>query len=153
MRRLFGETARAALGVVALACTLSASGCNTGPPTSDVSGTVSYKGKKLGNGTIQFIGKETKDSSLIGADGTYHIYKAPRGSVKVVIETTPPVTGAGQKTPPGSKDAPPPNVLGGPEAAKGEYVAIPKKYAEENTTPLTYEVTPGKQEKNFELTD
>lgn len=153
MRWLFGKTAGAALGVVALACTLTASGCNTGPPTSEVSGTVTYKGKKLGSGTIQFIGKETKDSSQIGADGTYHIFKAPRGSVKVVIETTAPVTGAGTKAPPGSKDTPPPNVLGGPEAAQGAYVPIPKKYAGEQTTPLSYEVTPGKQTKDFDLTD
>ena len=39
------------------------------------------------------------------------------------------------------------------EALAKVYVKIPKKYASEKTTPLTYTVEPGRQVKDFNLTD
>ena len=39
------------------------------------------------------------------------------------------------------------------EALAKVYVKIPKKYTSEKTTPLTYTVEPGRQVKDFDLTD
>jgi hypothetical protein len=44
------------------------------PPVSDVSGTVRYKGKALGGGTIQFLGSDgAAYPATIGADGAYRV--------------------------------------------------------------------------------
>jgi len=153
--RLFGKGFHLALGLLTLTCFILATGCG-GMSKSDVSGTVSYKGKKLGNGVIQFVGKDARESSLIGADGSYRIAKAPHGSVKVVVETTPPNALPTPKmgTPKDAGGGPPMKIEGEAGAqSKGEYVPIPAKYKSEDTTPLTYEVTSGKQTKDFDLTD
>jgi hypothetical protein len=55
------------------------------PPVSDVSGTVRYKGKALGGGTIPFLGSDGAASpATIGAEGTYHT-RVRVGEARVLV--------------------------------------------------------------------
>lgn len=76
-------------------------GCDSGPQTAPVSGTVSYKGEKITTGTVKFYPKEGGRPAVgsIQEDGTYELARKEPGDevvlgdYKVTIEAKK-VTGA-----------------------------------------------------------
>jgi hypothetical protein len=65
-------------------------GCG-GKQTSDVSGTVTFKGKPLEFGSVNVIASDDKAyMGEIQSDGKYSIKKVPVGSAKVCVECTDP---------------------------------------------------------------
>ncbi len=153
---------------------LLAAGCGPAHPASTVSGKVTYKGEPLNGGTIKLYPDVTPtaggyDNSFLIAikpDGTFTATNVPTGKMTVTIETQPPhVRGQngpkidptthlpeGMKPPP---DFDPSQVKAAPGAAPPatNLMVIPSKYANPRTSGLTWDIQPGKQTKDFELTD
>lgn len=114
-------------------------GCGGGDgDTADVSGTVSYDGKPIENGSINFIATDGKGTGGgVIKDGKYSATKVRIGPNKVQVSGSKVV---GKKKAYNTPDSPMQDVT-------AEY--LPKKYNEQ--TELTFEVKPGKNERNFEL--
>jgi hypothetical protein len=110
--------------------------------TGIVEGHVTYKGKPLEAGTIQFHPEKGKPIIVkLQADGVYKTADVPIGEFRVTVETesvNPANLKDGDK-----KDA------ARPDPAK--YVSIPKKYAKPETSGLTAEVKKGKQALDIDL--
>lgn len=95
----------------------------------------------------------------IKPDGTFEVSDAPTGSMRVAVDTDsvrppesyqhPPMP-AGMTPPPGVKLPDPPKIDFSKMPRK---VAIPPKYRDPNGSGLTWDVTAGKNVRNFELTD
>jgi hypothetical protein len=121
------------------------------PASSVVKGSVTYKGQPITGGTIAFHparGKPVKAS--LEADGTYYAKNVPVGEVKVTIETE----SLRAKGNPKAKAKPPDKDKPKDKDSKPPvYVAIPKKYADVETTPLRLKVKGGKQTADFKLED
>jgi hypothetical protein len=134
--------------LVLVAALLGASaslGC--GSKTATVSGTISYKGEKLGNGNVTFVGdKGQAAASPIKADGTYSMTNVPLGTVKIKVETIPPAEGSSQNRM--GVDMPD---MKGKEKDLGKYVKIPDRYKDSEKSGLTYQVKPGKHKHNIDL--
>jgi hypothetical protein len=126
--------------VFLLAATALTSGCG-GPALGEVSGTISYDGKIVEQGSISFIPADGSGPSTGGAitEGKFAVQKVPVGTAKVVISGTK-VTGKKQMF----KDPNSPFVQ-----TSEEY--LPAKYNDPSKTELSYEVKSGVQSKNFEL--
>jgi hypothetical protein len=131
-------------------------GCGGGKAT--VSGKVALgDGTPVSAGTITFWAGENRSAqATLKPDGTYSMGDAPVGEVKVTVETPRPKagpTGMGP-APPGVKGMPPEMV---PEEDKGlpgnvKIVPVPDKYRDKSSTPLTYTVSRGAQQKDFTIT-
>jgi hypothetical protein len=128
--------------VVAFAAALL--GCRGGLMESEVSGTVTLDGNKIGPGMIVFVpvnsnGKSRPATGSIESDGSYDL-KTSRdtglsaGSYKVAI----------------SIRKMPENVKRGERPPLGKLL-IPEKYEDETKSGLQYEVTPGRNTINIEL--
>jgi hypothetical protein len=130
---------RGILGYVVTGLLFSAIGCGSGTVgNSTVTGTVSYKGKPLTVGTIEFYGPAGKvSSSSINPDGTFTVPDAPVGDDTVVVRVPPP----GPKLPPGAP------VLG-PQATP---VPIPRQYSDPKTSHVKQTVAAGKSTVNIDL--
>jgi len=148
LRRLSGYWVGRAvpLGLL-LGALVFVAGCNTGGPKNAVSGKVTLDGKPV-SGIVAFIWDDKKElTSPTGPDGSYTIPEPNPGTVKVVVRSMQALTsGAGPKAPP--KGGAPMTEM--PGAATGG-TAPPQKYTQPNTTPLTYEVKPGKQTYDIPL--
>ncbi|HEX4614181.1 MAG TPA: hypothetical protein VH092_38720 [Urbifossiella sp.] len=131
----------AAVAAFALAAGLTA-GCG-GPSAGDVSGTVSYDGKIVENGSIAFYPADGQGPSA-GATitgGKYAAAKVPVGTMRVRIS--------------GAKDAKQKKMYDDPNApvvttSGGEL--LPPRYSDDKSTELRYEVRSGSQTKDFDLT-
>jgi hypothetical protein len=127
-----GGWAAALLTTLALAV-----GCD-GSKTAEVTGTVTVDGQTpMAGSSISFIpadGKSPTAGSLI-ENGKYTA-KVPVGTAKVQIRAPRPIGKRGQKEGPG---------------AEGEIVeeSLPAKYNDQ--TELTFDVKPGRNEKNWDL--
>jgi len=140
-----------ALSLAFLVALLSGvSGCDSGPKgaKNSVSGKVTLNGEKVA-GTVSFVGSDPAPKETpIKPDGTYQIDDPPTGQVKIVVKGMGGPTGAAgaAKPPPGGPEMPsmPGTGMGG--------ATPPAKYGSPATTPLTYDVKPGKQTYNIELT-
>jgi hypothetical protein len=112
---------------------LIAIGCNSGEPTTKVTGLVSYKGAPLPSGLINFFpatgGRPI--GQTIGSDGKYAIELPPGDYTVVVLASNPPV-------PAGWKEGDP---LPKPE------VTIPAKYGLPTSSPLQVSIP---EAKSFE---
>jgi hypothetical protein len=109
-----------------------------------VSGTVTYQGKPLPSGTVQFTGNNNLgDSAVIQPDGTYTAGKVPLGAVKVTVTTNAGGPGSGTMKPPGG------DLPGMP--ATPQAVPIPTKYKDTGTSGLGLEVKPGRQTYDIPL--
>jgi hypothetical protein len=119
-----------------------------------VKGTVTFAGKNLTAGSVVFYGKDNlTGSASIRTDGTYVINDAPLGDVKITV-TVP-------QMPPGGvgymKGAPAGPVMPGESASSAttipsNVVSIPQKYANVETSGLTYTVQRGEQTHDIPLT-
>jgi hypothetical protein len=155
---------RLACGAILSGALVILIGCNSAAQSkNEVKGKVSYKGATLPGGHMVFYSAEDANlgEAVINSDGTYTTVLSKTGPCKVTVETEslkPPE----QPKPPAN--APMPNLseedkrkmkesMAKSSGAAGNYVAIPKKYANVKTTPLTYDVASGKQTKDFDLSD
>jgi hypothetical protein len=146
------------LGLAALA------GCTTNNPQAParISGTVTYNGTPVPAGTVVFhTAEQGTYSTRLTTNGTFEIRDVPKGKMAVTIET--------ESVNPAKK---PQEAYGGSKGAKQyaerlaaegkaaadktppeQYMKIPSKYADKETTPLSIEAAAGAQVQNFTLTD
>ena len=130
-------------------CLSGLTGCGGSKKGATVSGTITYKGQTLGNGTVVFIAADNKGgSSPIAADGTYSISNLPVGPVKITVETKP--------LPPAPKmpnmaNMPKIEMPGNEGASAGKYVKIPDRFKDPAQSGLTYEVKSGVQKHDIPL--
>ncbi|HLW65108.1 MAG TPA: hypothetical protein VKS79_07265 [Gemmataceae bacterium] len=95
----------------------------------------------------------------INADGTFVMNDAAPGPNKVVVDTESLKTESAlpsNATPEQKKMMKEGQEMGqklGGTKTGGTYVQIPAKYRDVKSTPLTYDVTEGKQTKDFDLPD
>jgi len=129
--------------VVAAALLALAAGCG-GP--GDVSGTVTYQGKPLVWGTVQFEGSDgILKQSNITSDGTYSIRGVASGEAKVAVSSINPNSSDFQPRVVEGKAPPPPR----PEV-KG-WFPIPDKYDTPFKSGLTYAIKRGQNTIDIEL--
>ena len=116
-----------------------------------VSGKVRYNRQLLTSGTITFHNGGNAVGAPIAADGTYKIDKVPVGDVKVAVAVpkAPDMPAAARMMDPAKMRAPPDAAKPAADAAKT--VQIPWQYQDPEKSGLTYTVTPGPQEKDFDL--
>lgn len=124
--------------VLAMACLLMGvlSGCDMGPATYTIRGTVSHQGNPISGGLINF--KPAQGQALGGglaSDGSYE-YRLPAGEYQVRIDTPP-------KIPEGWKEGDPEPKLGKRE--------VPMKYGRFGTSGLTMTVQPSGDPQVFDF--
>ena len=130
-------------GVALALLTLAAVGCGA---RGDVSGKVTYKGKSLVFGTVQFEASDgTIKQANIETDGSYTIPGVPVGEAKVAVSSDNPKGGNFQ--PLQREGMPPPKPL--PEV-KG-WFSIPLEYRDLSKPKLTYTVKSGINRYDIEL--
>jgi hypothetical protein len=131
---------RPALAAALLAA--AAAGCGR---YGDVSGKVTYKGKPLVWGTIQFEGSDGRlRQANIGRDGSYSVSRVTTGEVKIAVSSNNPKSGDFQARPaPGKKPKPPPDVPG--------WFPIPQKYDTTFRSGLTHTVKSGQNTFDIDL--
>jgi hypothetical protein len=130
-------------GVALALLTLAAVGCGG---RGDVSGKVTYNGKPLVFGTVQFEASDkTIKQANIATDGSYAIAGVPVGEAKVAVSSDNPRSSAFQ--PLQREGMPPPKPL--PEV-KG-WFPIPPKYRDLSNPKLTYTVTSGQNKYDIDL--
>jgi hypothetical protein len=101
---------------------LTVIGCNRGPATKNVTGTVTYQSKPVTSGLINFLPEKGRPlGSGIGSDGTYSV-KLPTGKYQVRIDAPAPLPEGFKEGMPLAKLAPP---------------LVPEKYANFNSSGLT----------------
>jgi hypothetical protein len=136
-----------------LLAALAAAGC--GDPTTEVTGKVTYQGKPVVYGSVVvFDAGGAPKSGAIQPDGTFRISGVRLGSVKVAVSS--PLPPGSQPT--GKKDArdavdpdkPPVEVAPAPPEVIKNWVPIPNKYGDPNTSELTTNVKAG-EPLNIEL--
>jgi hypothetical protein len=128
----------AAWGVGVFLVLLALTGCDSGPPTGEVKGTVKVDGKLVEEGAIGFSPVDGKTATAGGMikDGQYAV-KVPVGLMKVSI-SMPKVVGH-------KKIYPTPNSPTMPVTVEG----LPARYNEK--TELQFEVKAGLNEKDYDL--
>ncbi len=138
-----------------LAGTMSCTKNPHGTEHVEVSGKVLFNGKPLPGGRVMFAA--IKDgfaaSAPIDENGTYQI-KAPIGEVLISVDNRMFQARGGAK--PGQERHPkrPDSQEEKAEPIKGRrYVPIPERYANADTSGLTYTVKPGPQTHDIELSD
>ena len=141
-------------------------GCSGAPPKAVVKGKVSIGGKNLTTGSVIFyaVNNNASASATINENGEYVMNDAPVGDVKITVSVP--------KAPPGGIE----KMMGvagmkskafkdgksvDPESGKSisimgsmptNIVPIPDKYANAESSGLTYTVTRGEQTKDLPLT-
>jgi hypothetical protein len=132
-------------------------GCTTNPNTAArVSGTVKYKDKLVTAGTVTFHPTNAGPYTIrpIASDGTYSATDMPVGDYVVTVETESASGKAPSKQYGGGRNqqnSPMPTDFA--PAAQGEYVPIPKKYADKKTSGFTKTLTAGRNTVNLDMTD
>jgi len=95
---------------------------------------VTYQGKPLPSGTVNFLGPDNKTDTAPIDNGNYSAGKVPVGTCKITV-----ITNAG----PGGGLAQQPPLPGMPQAPAA--VAIPPKYKDPEQSGLTLDVKAGRQ--------
>ncbi len=119
---------------------LALAGCSDNT-SGEVSGRVIVDGTPVEEGAVNFwpVDSKSQPSGGVIKDGTYS-FKAPVGAVKVTLSKVK-VTGT-KKLYPGEPKS--------PEMPIKEE-ALPPRFNKKETTELTYEVRPGRNSKDWEL--
>jgi hypothetical protein len=127
--------------IVLVLLTLAAAGCGRG----DVSGKVTYKGKPLVWGTVQFEGSDNLlKQDNINSDGTFNVRGVATGEAKVAVSSINPQSSDFQvRVREGEKPKPRPKVEG--------WFPIPEKYNTPYKSGLTYEIKRGENTIDIEL--
>jgi hypothetical protein len=128
---------------------------------------VTYNGKPVTGGTVQFVTKEgVAVSGGIDAEGTYAVSDVPLGDLIVVVETesiNPNQKAAagkdadrrtkmmGDRQPPSGQGRGPSSGGGGGTAGEQKYIKIPEQYTKAKTSPLTFTSKAGRQVHTIEL--
>jgi len=160
MRSVFSRSRRGfGVGGLGVLVILSA-GCSS---KGTVSGKVTVNDQPVRRGTVTFTAASDKvwaSSVPIGEDGSYTIVNAPPGPVKITVasaDSNPRLrTKFKDRKGPAAEDANtddmPPSVRNrfNPGASAGS-PSVPKRYNDAETSGLTYEVKPGKQEHDIQL--
>ena len=155
---------RPAAILVLAACTLAGCGSGTSYEHATVHGKVTYKGKPVTFGSVLFVPLEPPKDGLmqpasgeIQTDGTYALKsEADSGAIigehKVVVVA---VDGSKPAETPNPKqaDAAPSPAAGPTRNSVGFKSAIPQKYADLTSTPLTRKVASGDNTIDIDLTD
>jgi hypothetical protein len=133
---------RLCVGVCGVAVLTLFAGCRGGSMESEVSGTVTLDGKKIGPGMIAFAPTNQKGTPATGSvesDGSYTLKTSrERGlsagtyRVAVSIREMPQNVKRGDRPPPGK-------------------LLIPEKYEDQSTSGLEFKVEPGRNTINIEL--
>jgi hypothetical protein len=132
---------RCAAGLV-LVSLLAALGCGRG----DVTGKVTYKGKPLVFGTVQFEGADkVLKQGNIKTDGTYTVRDVAAGEAKVAVNSLNPESSDFQ---PLQREGMPARKR--PPAPKG-WFPIPAEYQDLSKPKLTYTVKSGKNTIDIDL--
>lgn len=112
----------------------------------DVSGHVTFKGKPLVFGTVQFEASDkTFKQGIINRDGSYSIDGVPVGEAKVAVNSPNPKSGDFQPLQREGRPPPPPR----PEIPG--WFPIPAEYQDLSKPRLTYPVKRGDNTINIEL--
>lgn len=123
-------------------------GCSKGggKNTATITGKVLYNGKPVTGGSLVLHPASGGQFPItLRPDGTFSATGAPHGDMKVTVNTemlhdmTPAVQSPDGKTP--------------PRQDLGVYVAIPEAYMSPSTTPLTWKIEKGTEDRTFELKD
>lgn len=150
---------RCCFGLVLLAALLGA-GCG-GASKGNVSGTVTYQGKPLPHGSVNFLSDQNE--VLVSAainEGKYTAFKVPAGPAKLTVSTPPqpkskarPLSkkGPNWRKKPAPSGAEPIEEKAPPQKRTASTILIPAKYTDPNQSGLTYTVQPGDQVHNIEL--
>ena len=138
------------LAVVLGLAALMVIGC--GSRKASVSGTVRFNGAPLPSGSISFFGQNGEvASTLIAADGSYHIRRLSAGPVRVAVVSHPPVSV-------GTAANPTPHVFAASYGQAnrggwtGRYWALPDKFRHPDRSGLAYEISSGEQHLDVDLT-
>ncbi len=127
---------------LAAALLLAATGC--GKPTGNISGKVTYQGKALTGGYVNYSGEgdaSAVKTSVIQEDGSYSVTGMPVGPAKISVQGIPGPQGPGSQSGPGGT-APP----GG-----RKIVYVPPQYSTTEKSGLTYDVVSGSQTHDIPL--
>jgi len=147
LRRCLGGLSLSA-GVLAFAALASFNiGCQGQKDGENkVSGSVTLNGKPV-DGIVTFVYADGKEfMAPTNPDGSYTVINTPPGQAKVAIKAKPGAASSGPLIP--TKDTP---TKDAPQTMTTSGVAPPQKYQNVATSNLTYEVTKGKQQKDFPL--
>jgi hypothetical protein len=120
-----------------VAAALATIGCEGEGAYGEVSGTITYEGRPVEGGQIKFVPAAGPTAGAVVQGGKYSA-KVPVGPVKVTISG---LKAAGKKKLYATPDSPERDLY---------QELLPAKYNEKSE--LTFEVAPGANEKNWELT-
>lgn len=132
----------------------SLSGCGPSDSKAAISGKVTYKGSPVVGSTLNLTSATGAPYPVpINADGTFNVSGVPLGQMHVSIEPSAAPTGYNTQgmTPPKDVPAVPPPSL--PGATNQQPTAIPAKYRSPQTSGLSWDIKPGSNKKDFDLTD
>ncbi len=139
--RAAGRAARRPLAAALLL--LAAAGCGG---RGDVTGTVTYKGKPLVWGTVQFEGSDNLiRQANIQSDGTYAVQGVAPGEAKVAVSSINPKSSDFQGRQ--AEGRPPPK----PRPEVKGWFPIPEKYDAPYKSGLVYTIKSGPNTINIEL--
>jgi hypothetical protein len=118
--------------------------------TGAVSGRVTYKGKPLTGGVVTFTSGKQVVTGALDEEGRYEVTNVPVGTVKVSVSTE---SVRPKKAPGGDKIRPKGELkkIEDPDKGGRRFVVIPQRYSNPETSGLTLEVRPGRQQFNIEL--
>lgn len=133
---------------------LAVAGC--GKSKATVSGKVTYQNKPVKGGNISFVSSKGAVSGEINEDGTYTVDGVPTGEARISVDTesiNPQIVGGGQQnTAPKGVTVPSDyQAGGGTKVDPKRYVKIPEKYADPDTSDLTFKVGSGSNTYDIDL--
>jgi hypothetical protein len=154
MRRMnFSTTSR--LGwVVVLGLLLLVAGCRR---QASISGKVTYNGKPMPGGSITFIpveGGGGGTARIDPKDGSYELPNLPVGKMKIgVTANREPAMPGGKRGygPPKDSGAPSEAMKGASDSTGGQSVVISPEFTDPQGSPLEFEVKPGKNTHDVEV--
>jgi hypothetical protein len=147
MVRLFRDGTRI---IILTAGLVIPTACTSSKRTAEVEGRVTYKGAPLPEGVVLFLAEDRRqDIGSINPDGTYVVKHAPLGRNKVSVQTLPSVP----ESVPAVRVRNEPEKKGMPTGDKSpaRSVPIPARYANTDTSGLTFTVQEGSNRYDIEL--